>query len=255
MSRTKTKKRTRILTKELVSIAKFDTRKPLVRPIFEQTPLHDTRAIDQNDYSPSGGTPLNDAVLQFIGQLDQNYKENPNALHIGLLADESGSMGHLRNDVIEGFNTFLDEIKSDESQGGEPGVILVIMTDGYENSSTEDPAGDKVKEIIGQKEDEGWNFFYLGANQDAWATGNQLGFGQSTYSATFTNNSQSVRDSNVLAAEAVNYRKGTTSELYGSGQFKSANSTPVAASLMVNGPHESSAKPDEIVKKTKSKES
>lgn len=195
----------------LVTVAKFDTRRPVVRPVFTGVPINDAPVVTYEDYSPSGGTPLNDAVLNFVGQLDEQFKANPNAVHIGLLADESGSMSHLRASVIEGFNTFIQEVKADERGGGEPGVLMVIMTDGYENRSTEDPKGDKVRALVKSKEDlDGWNFFYLGANQDAWATGNDIGFGAHTHSVTFNNTNEGVRDVFVGASMLANSRKRST---------------------------------------------
>ena len=55
-----------------------------------------------------------------------------------------------------------------------PAVLCVIMTDGQENSSKEYDY-DKIRDLIQEKEKDGWNFVYLGANQDAWAVGTSLG--------------------------------------------------------------------------------
>jgi hypothetical protein len=196
----------------LVSIGNFDTRDPIVRAVYENVPLADARPIDRQDYVPSGGTPLNDAVLKFGGDLNDRFKANPNALHVGLLADESGSMSGLQNDVIEGFNTFLDSLKNDNTPTTEPGVIMVIMTDGYENSSTEDRDGSQVREFVKQREADGWNFFYLGANQDAWATGaSHFDLGQTSTSMTFDHSHSGVRSGYGAMAASVNLRKFTPS--------------------------------------------
>ena len=54
-------------------------------------------------------------------------------------------------------------------------VLVVIVTDGYENASTTYSAG-VVKELIEVHEARGsWTFVYLGANHDAWAVGETLG--------------------------------------------------------------------------------
>ena len=54
-------------------------------------------------------------------------------------------------------------------------VIVVIMTDGEENASTEFNK-DSVKKLIAQKEALGnWTFVYLGANQDAWGEATKIG--------------------------------------------------------------------------------
>lgn len=52
--------------------------------------------------------------------------------------------------------------------------IVVILTDGHENSSKEYTAG-MVKGRITKLQNEGWDFVFLGANQDAITTGGSLG--------------------------------------------------------------------------------
>lgn len=53
-------------------------------------------------------------------------------------------------------------------------TAVVIVTDGYENASKEATL-EIVNDLITKKRAEGWEFMFIGANQDAWATGNQLG--------------------------------------------------------------------------------
>jgi uncharacterized protein YegL len=52
-------------------------------------------------------------------------------------------------------------------------AMLVILTDGYENSSRA-PSG-KVRKLIHEREKRGWEFIYLGANQDSWAESQRIG--------------------------------------------------------------------------------
>lgn len=82
-------------------------------------------------------------------------------------------------------------------------VLCVIMTDGEENASsevTEKQVSLKIKEL----ENKNWSFVFLGANQDAWVTGQKFGFsksntatynasmrGMSTAFSTLTNNTSS----------------------------------------------------------------
>lgn len=54
-------------------------------------------------------------------------------------------------------------------------VIIVIMTDGLENSSKEFDLGTVKKMITEQTETYGWTFVYLGANQDAISVAAGLG--------------------------------------------------------------------------------
>lgn len=53
--------------------------------------------------------------------------------------------------------------------------IFVIMTDGHENSSREFTK-DKIADLIKDREEKGWIFTYLAANQDAFAVGGGMGF-------------------------------------------------------------------------------
>ncbi|MEV6772690.1 vWA domain-containing protein [Nocardia sp. NPDC051030] len=55
-------------------------------------------------------------------------------------------------------------------------VIVVVLTDGHENSSRE-WSHDAVKSLITQQQDAyKWNFLFLGANMDAVAIGTEMGF-------------------------------------------------------------------------------
>jgi hypothetical protein len=57
-------------------------------------------------------------------------------------------------------------------------VVFVILTDGEENSSKKYKKTD-VKENIKKMEALGWKFIYLGANQDAFLVGNDMGISKS----------------------------------------------------------------------------
>lgn len=60
-----------------------------------------------------------------------------------------------------------------------PGSVVVgVMTDGYENAS-HDWTYPRIKELIEQQtRDYGWQFMYLGADQDAIEEGARMGFAQ-----------------------------------------------------------------------------
>jgi hypothetical protein len=67
-----------------------------------------------------------------------------------------------------------------------PNVLCVILTDGGENGSKE-YSKEAICKLIEKNQELGWTFVYLGANQDAWAVGGQLGFKQNntmTYATT-----------------------------------------------------------------------
>ena len=56
-------------------------------------------------------------------------------------------------------------------------VLIVVVTDGEENSSREFNLA-KVRELIHKQEQAGWAFAYIGATSDAWAGGGQMGVAQ-----------------------------------------------------------------------------
>jgi len=74
------------------------------------------------------------------------------------------------------INTVGDRLaKTDEDERPEQ-VIVVITTDGQENSSHEF-AADAIKKMVSEQEDTyKWRFLFLGANIDAFAEGGNLGF-------------------------------------------------------------------------------
>jgi len=59
-------------------------------------------------------------------------------------------------------------------------TIMMIMTDGGENSSSEF-TGEAVRELIKLKEGQGWEFIFFGAGVDAMAAGGHLGLRANQY--------------------------------------------------------------------------
>lgn len=82
-----------------------------------------------------------------------------------------GALTPLYDAIGKTFSRLEAELKSRKDK---PAVLVVIMTDGLENASTEYTAA-SIKELISKKEKEGWAITYLGANQDSWAVGQTLG--------------------------------------------------------------------------------
>lgn len=205
-----------------VTMAVFDSREPVYRVRREGVPITRFTPLGPGDYMPSAMTPLRDAVAQFIGHLDRLRARD--RVNIGLLLDESGSMADNREAVIAGVNEFVDGMRDvdavDPAAAGK--VLAVIVTDGFENSSREvDPQ--TLAASIAQHERDGWTFIYMGANQDAWAVGEQAGFSGSAsgQSVNFRATPAGTRAAiGSVADDARRYLRGV--ELYAQARASSA---------------------------------
>jgi len=91
--------------------------------------------LNADTFQPRGMTPLYDAIGVTLGRLDKWLK---------------GQNGSKRK------------------------VVVAIITDGLENASREYKQS-QIKSMIEDREGSGWQFIYMGANQDAWAVGQGIG--------------------------------------------------------------------------------
>jgi hypothetical protein len=111
-------------------------------------------------------------------------------------------------------------------------VLVCVVTDGFENASTEYRRQD-IQKLIRQCEDEDWNFIYLAANQDAFAVGQSFGIAPGntfTYQAT----SDGVRHmSATLNCASTSYRGMSA---------KSANFKKMSKSLINDDPNKDDLK-------------
>ncbi len=103
--------------------------------LFKQAVLGQTQPrLTKENYQPASTTPLLDAVGRAIRETDEQLENLP-----------------------------------DDTE-----VILVILTDGEENASTEFSL-EAIKALIQEKIDAGWAITYLGASEEAWQGGQALG--------------------------------------------------------------------------------
>ena len=146
-----------------------------IRTIYSDTPVADVTPLSRANYRPNGGTNLYDA----IGTAIRNTEAQ-----------------------LAGQDTV-------------PNVLMVIITDGEENCSTEFTVAG-IKDLVKAKEADGWTFVYLGANQDAWKVGQAFGLAKGqTKSYDTANMSATMAD---VASSTMAYRSTR-------GVFGSANGT------------------------------
>lgn len=97
--------------------------------VCTSAPLAAVRPLDAASYEPRGTTALHDAVATTIDAVGSRLAALPEAERPGR-------------------------------------VIVAILTDGLENASSRYSAADVAKRIRHQREKYGWEFLFLGANQD-----------------------------------------------------------------------------------------
>lgn len=100
-------------------------------------PLDEVTELTQQDFEPRGMTALLDAIGRTINGTRRRIRRLP-------AADRPDQ------------------------------VIMAILTDGLENASSRYSL-QRVNDLIAAARKAGWTFYFLGANQDAIATGRQLG--------------------------------------------------------------------------------
>ena len=123
-----------------LTVAQFDSEAPFEVLVDDVSVRKaDPHVLEQ--YEPRGLTPLFDAVGRLIGCADRRVEQRRKAG------------------------------KKPEDQ------TVVIVTDGYENASTDYSAAD-IHELIGKRREQGWAFVFMGANQDSYAESARLGFDQ-----------------------------------------------------------------------------
>lgn len=133
------------------------------RPVFENQPIADVGFLDTTNYKPDGMTNLYDAIGSTIRRVEAQLAP-------------------------------LTEV---------PNVLIVIVTDGGENSSREYSLG-AIKAMVAEKEADGWTFVYLGANQDAFEVGSSFGLSKGQTMTYSTDNMDATMAS--LSTATAGYR-------------------------------------------------
>lgn len=151
--------------------------------------------------------------LVTLAQFDNEYENVYNSVPLGdvppLVLNPRGSTA-LLDSMGKFITTTAAEIAA-LSEDDKPGTVIVaIMTDGLENASREWHRPD-VKSLVEQQTNEfGWEFLYMGADQDAVEVGKGLG---------------------VKAEQAITYGRGKSREamMAASGNVRSYRNAKLAS--------------------------
>ncbi|SCW60667.1 hypothetical protein SAMN02910456_02137 [Ruminococcaceae bacterium YRB3002] len=108
--------------------------------IHDRLPIADVPEMTEKDYTPRGCTALLDAIGGAVRHISNIHK-------------------YARKEDVPAHTMFI------------------ITTDGMENASREFTS-DKVKQLIAQKKEEGWEFLFLAANIDAVETAAHIGINE-----------------------------------------------------------------------------
>lgn len=79
--------------------------------------------------------------------------------------------------LLDAIGRAVERIDTRVASEHDEDQVLVILTDGHENAST-DYAGQVIADLLDARQEAGWTVLFLGANQDAFATGNELNMKQ-----------------------------------------------------------------------------
>jgi len=115
------------------------------------------------------------SLMQFAGDQNWSYEMMPVKETVEINTESyvtNGDSTALCDSIAKAVHRTEDKIKTMELAPNN--VVVVIITDGQENSSQEFKK-EHISKIIEAHEDEGWDFVFLGANQDAISEGGSIG--------------------------------------------------------------------------------
>lgn len=135
-----------------------------VEQVYQAQNIEEASRLDADTYRPSGQTALHDAIATAI-------------------SDAS------------------DRIKSQDNDEKPDNVIIVVLTDGKENAS-ETPHDTVREQIENRQEEHGWEFLFIGANQDAAMTAEDMGI-DSDQALSMASSGEGAREAYASTSEQV----------------------------------------------------
>ena len=129
-----------------------------VFPLFSQKDLKDVPELSNANYVPGGGTALYDAIGAALDEVKD------------VSTKFCSVCGTKRNNGHKFCAQCGEKLSNEKSV-----YLLIIMTDGEENSSKTYRKHHIVQKIKDKEAQGNWTVVYLGANQDAMAEGTAMG--------------------------------------------------------------------------------
>lgn len=142
--------------------------------VYEGYPIEEAPKLDGSTYTPSGQTALHDAIYRAVTETADRLSDRPSSER-------------------------LDN------------VIVVILTDGKENAS--ETHEERVREQIQiRRQEHGWEFLFIGANQNAALTAEEMGM-DADRSLSMTHSGEGTEAAYESASEQIKQArtKGQTS--------------------------------------------
>ena len=157
-----------------LTLVQFDSDGPF-DIVHDAVHISDISPLTTDIYQPRGLTPLLDAIGDLITHADQRFK------------------------------TRSQEDRPTEDQ------LIVIFSDGMENASSRYNRA-SVTELIRERQEAGWEFVFMGANQDSYLEAGRIGFSDesvSNFAATATGTSAAFQS---ISRATTEYREKTRIE-------------------------------------------
>lgn len=151
-----------------LTVALFDTTVDIVYDGVRSTALA-SEPLNTRNYKPDGCTALHDAVATVIDRAGKRL--------------------------------------ADRAEADRPGaVVVVILTDGMENASSNHTLADVAAKIDHQRKEYNWQFLFLGANQDVWETGRAMNLDKDD-AHSWSSTRDGMRDMAIQMDASIKIRK------------------------------------------------
>lgn len=168
-----------------LTLVKFDA--PQIKTVYENKHVSEAPLLDRETYTPMGGTNLMDAI----------------------------------GETLTKINRMLESHRQEDR----PAVLVVIITDGAENSSREF-RGEQIKQMVKSAEASDWCFTFLGANVDAFGMGSTFGMNAANtinYSTASMAATMDVLSKATVGVRAAKMQGVSTADLYSNSLYSNVD--------------------------------